>query len=64
MFARTGEQFLSVAAVADMLKVSQKTVRREIASGDLPTHRVGKLLRVSEGDLEAYVTRRRSYIPQ
>lgn len=54
-----GERFLSVAAVADRLEVSQKTVRRKIASGDLPAHRVGKLIRVSEGDLETYVTQAR-----
>ena len=55
-----GERFLSVAEVAKRLGVSEKTVRRKIASGDLPAHRVGKLLRVSERILTAYVTRARS----
>jgi excisionase family DNA binding protein len=54
------ERFLSVAIVADRLELSEKTVRRAIASGDLPAHRVGKLIRVSEGDFRAYFTQRRS----
>jgi excisionase family DNA binding protein len=49
------EQFLSVAEVAKRLGVSEKTVRRKIASDDLPAHRVGRLIRVSERDLTAYV---------
>ena len=54
-----GERFLSVAEVAKRLGVSEKTVRRKIASDDLPAHRLGKLLRVSERILTAYVTRAR-----
>ena len=53
------ERFLSVAEVAKRLGVSEKTVRRKIASGDLPAHRVGKLLRVSERILTACLTRAR-----
>jgi excisionase family DNA binding protein len=51
-----GERFLSVAEVAERFGVSEKTVRRKIASGDLPAHRVGKLIRVSERILAAYLT--------
>jgi excisionase family DNA binding protein len=51
------ERFLSVAEVAKRLGVSEKTVRRKIASDDLPAHRVGKLLRVSERILTAYLQR-------
>jgi excisionase family DNA binding protein len=51
----SGERFLSVAEVALKLDVSEKTVRRKIVSGDLPVHRVGKLLRISERDLAACV---------
>jgi excisionase family DNA binding protein len=58
----SGERFLSIAEVAKRLDVSEKTVRRKVASGDLPAHRVGKLLRVSEGNLRAYVTRPRSLL--
>jgi excisionase family DNA binding protein len=52
-----GERFLSVAEIAKQLGVAEKTIRRRIASGDLPAHRVGKLIRVSERVLPAYVTR-------
>ena len=48
-----GERFLSVAEVAKRLDVSEKTVRRKIACGELPAHRVGKLIRVSESGLSA-----------
>jgi excisionase family DNA binding protein len=51
-----GERFLSVAEAATRLGVSEKTVRRKIASGDWPAHRVGKLLRVSERVLTASLT--------
>ena len=50
-----GERFLSIAEVAERLGVSEKTVRRKISSGDWPAHRVGKLIRISEGVLAAQV---------
>ena len=50
-----GERWSSVAAVAERLGVSQKWVRRKIASGELPAHRVGRLLRVGERGLTAFV---------
>jgi excisionase family DNA binding protein len=53
----SGERFFSVAEVAVRLAVSEKTVRRKIQSGDLPAHRLGKLLRISERDLAACVAR-------
>lgn len=52
--ARPDERFLGVAGVAKRLDVSQKTVRRKIAAGELPALRVGKLLRISERDLAAF----------
>jgi excisionase family DNA binding protein len=57
--ADPAERWLTVAAVAERLGVSQKWVRRKIASGELPAHRVGKLLRIGERDLEACVVRTR-----
>jgi len=47
---------LSVADVAERLNVSEKTVRRQIKDGSLPTHRVGRNLRISEDDLQAYLS--------
>jgi len=55
----SGEQFFSVTAVAKTLKVSEKTVRRKIAGGELPANRMGRLLRVGERDLAAYVAKTR-----
>jgi excisionase family DNA binding protein len=53
-------RFLSVEAVATQLEVSTKTVRRWIDSGELPVHRFGRQLRVSEADLGAFIARSRS----
>jgi excisionase family DNA binding protein len=52
-----GERWLSVAAIAERLNVSEKWVRRKIASGELKAHRVGRLLRIGERGLAAYVAR-------
>jgi excisionase family DNA binding protein len=57
--SESGERFLSVAEVAARLDVSEKTVRRKIASGDLPAHRVGKLLRIGERGLALCMARTR-----
>jgi excisionase family DNA binding protein len=54
------ERFLSVAEVAKRLDVSEKTVRRKIAVGDWPAHRVGKLVRVSERVLITHLIRARA----
>jgi excisionase family DNA binding protein len=51
------ERFLSVAEVAERLDVSEKWVRRKIAAGDLPAHRVGRLLRVGERTLASFLAR-------
>lgn len=48
---------LSIQAVAELLGVSTKTVRRLIAGGDLAAHRIGGSLRISEEDLRAYLSR-------
>jgi excisionase family DNA binding protein len=55
----SNERFLSVAQVADRLGLSEKSVRRKIARGELDAHRVGKLLRVRERGLDAYLARAR-----
>ena len=48
-------RFLSVAKVAAILDMSQKKVRRHIDAGELPVHRFGRLVRVSEADLAAFI---------
>ena len=52
-------RFFSVPEIAEALSVSTKTVRRRIAEGALPCHRIGGVLRISEDDLASYVATRR-----
>ena len=43
---------LRVTAVAERLDVSTRHVRRLIAAGSLPVHRIGRSVRIAEDDLE------------
>jgi excisionase family DNA binding protein len=51
--------FYSVERAAQQLDVSPKSIRRWIASGDLPVHRFGRSIRIAEADLVAFVKTRR-----
>ena len=55
MTARKNRQFHSVKQVAELLHRSQKSVRRDIATGKLRAHRFGKSIRIGDGDLADYV---------
>jgi excisionase family DNA binding protein len=46
------EEFLTVAEVAEMLKLNQQTVRNWIDQGSLPALRVGRRVRIRRSDLE------------
>src|SRR5947199_5424494 len=46
------ETFLTVAEVAEMLKLNQQTVRNWIDQGSLPALRVGRRVRIKRSDLE------------
>jgi len=46
-------KFFTIAEVAERLHVAGRTVRRWIKSEYLVVHRVGGVVRVSEGDLRA-----------
>jgi excisionase family DNA binding protein len=46
-------------AVALRLGVSVRTVRRLIAAGELPAHRIGRSVRVSADDLARFLAARR-----
>lgn len=46
------ESFLTVAEVADLLKVNQQTVRNWIDHGRLPAVRVGRRVRIKRSDLD------------
>jgi len=48
---------VSVATAADYLGISQWKVRKLIADGSIPSCHVGRVLRVRESDVRAYVTR-------
>lgn len=52
-------RLLTIRDVADILRVSAKSVRRWIDAGDLVAHCVGRQLRVSQGDLETFIKLRR-----
>src|SRR5581483_7823013 len=46
------EEFLTVAEVAEMLRLNQQTVRNWIDQGSLPAHRVGRRVRIRRSDLD------------
>ena len=48
---------LSVADVAEALAVSERTVRRMIASGEVPIVRLGRSVRIRQIDLDALIGR-------
>ena len=56
---RVAPPLLTVRATADRLQVAEKTVRRLITAGELPTHRIGGCVRVSEDDLLVFLARAR-----
>ena len=49
---RTEESFLTVAEVANLLKLNQQTVRNWIDAGTLPAVKVGRRVRIRRSDLE------------
>lgn len=52
------EQLLTVAEVAQIMRVSNMTVYRLIKSGQLAAIRVGKNYRIRRRDVERYLTER------
>ena len=53
-----GDRLLTVAEVADVMRVSNMTVYRLIKSGDLAALRVGKNYRIRESDVDDYLSQR------
>jgi excisionase family DNA binding protein len=51
-------RFLTVAEVADLMRVSTMTVYRLIKAGDLAAVRIGKSYRIREDDVDRYLSRR------
>ena len=50
-------QLLTINEVARREAVSARTVRRQIANGDLPYYRIGRAIRMSKEDLAAMLNR-------
>ena len=52
-------KFFTIRAVAEMLDVSPRTVRRWIDDGDLVAYRRGGVVRIEEKDLRAFLAAHR-----
>lgn len=52
---KSDEAFLTVAEVADRLRVSERSVRRWVKEGSLRVHRLGRAIRISEHDLRSFL---------
>lgn len=55
MDERNWPEFLTVAEVAGILRVSKMTVYRLVDTGALASHNIGKSIRVSAEALRAYL---------
>lgn len=55
MITKPMTRFYTVAQVANLLAVSQRSVRRWIAQGQLLAHKFGRQVRISEIDLRTFV---------
>lgn len=48
-------ELLTLDQVAEQLQVSRRTIERLIAAGRIRPHRLGRAIRVSSRELEAYL---------
>lgn len=55
-----GIRFFTIREIAEQRRVSERTVSRWIAAGELKVHKFGAAVRVSEEDLRAFDSMRRS----
>lgn len=58
---RPVRKFRTIYETAELLGVSSRTVTRLIQSGDLRAHRVGRAVRISDADLDAFLALNRSF---
>ncbi len=54
----TTRPLLTISEVAEVCRVSPRTVRRWIERGEMPAHRLGRQLRISEKDLKIFLRER------
>jgi excisionase family DNA binding protein len=52
------EAFLTVAEVAELLKLNQQTVRNWIDQGSMPAIRIGRRVRIKKSDLDRVLASR------
>jgi excisionase family DNA binding protein len=55
--SQTGKQYLSAEEIAERLNVGPATVRKWLREGKLKGVRAGRLWRVKENDLQAFLER-------
>jgi excisionase family DNA binding protein len=48
-------QLRTIDETAELLNISPRTVRRYLDSGELPAHRFGRSVRVSDDDLASFL---------
>jgi putative molybdopterin biosynthesis protein len=51
------ESFLTTRELADLLRVSEMTVRRLVQRGEIPCYRFGRRIRFLVDDVQAFMTR-------
>ena len=52
------EKLLTVEDVASILQVTEETVKRFLRKEEMKGHKIGRLWRVKEEDLESFIKRR------
>ena len=57
--ARPLTKLRTIDEIADLWGVSPRTVQRQIESGALRAHRIGRLVRISESDAEDFLKQNR-----
>lgn len=57
--AADARPMLKVRQVADQTGYCERQVRRFIAAEELPVHRFGRSIRISQADLDAFIARHR-----
>jgi excisionase family DNA binding protein len=58
--ARSVTKLRTIDEVADLFNVSPRTVRRLIGTGAMPVHRFGRVVRISDADIAAFLLANRS----
>jgi excisionase family DNA binding protein len=52
----------SINEVAERLNTTPRTVIRRIDEGDIPSYKIGKLVRIRKSDFDAYLERSRRMV--